>query len=202
MKNKIHALILSAGLSSRMGSPKALLDWHGKKLIDYQIETFHDLGIDKVSVVLGHDKEKILPYISKKSVRIINNLNYKEGKSTSILEGIHSIIKEAENVILISVDQPRPAWFLKKIVTNHFEKKAIITAPIFEQKRGHPIILNEKIYNQILQINEYKNGLKDIFRKNNDLVNTVIMKNNWTHLDLNTKEIYQKALLYSLENHE
>ena len=38
--------------------------------------------------------------------------------------------------------------------------------------------------------------------KNNDLVNTVIMKNNWTHLDLNTKEIYQKALLYSLENHE
>ena len=75
MKNKIHALILSAGLSSRMGSPKALLDWHGKKLIDYQIETFHDLGIDKVSVVLGHDKEKILPYISKKSVRIINNLN-------------------------------------------------------------------------------------------------------------------------------
>ena len=87
-------------------------------------------------------------------------------------------------------------------MTNHFEKKAIITAPIFEQKRGHPIILNEKIYNQILQINEYKNGLKDIFRQNNDLVNTVIMKNNWTHLDLNTKEIYQKALLYSLENHE
>ena len=202
MYYNFDALILSAGLSTRMGKTKALLNWHGKKLIEFHIDVLNDLGIRNINLVLGHDKEKIIEVVNRKKIKIIINKNYLGGKSTSILEGINNIEKDTQNLLLISVDQPRPAWFLKKIVTNHFEKKAIITAPIFEQKRGHPIILNEKIYNQILQINEYKNGLKDIFRQNNDLVNTVIMKNNWTHLDLNTKEIYQKALLYSLENHE
>ena len=108
-------------------------------------------------------------------------------------------IKEAENAILISVDQPRPQWFMNEIISNHFEKKSIITAPINESKRGHPIILNKKIFKQILKINDYQNGLKDIFRKNNDLVNTVPMKNKWTHLDLNTREIYKESLLYPLE---
>ena len=35
--------------------------------------------------------------------------------------------------------------------------------------------------------------IKDVFRKNNNLVNTVNMNNKWTHLDLNTKEIYEEA---------
>ena len=199
MDNKFHAIILSAGLSSRMGSTKALLDWHGKKLIEYHIETLNQLGVNQINLILGHEKDKILPYVQKKSIKIVINENYKEGKSTSILKGINSIIKEAENAILISVDQPRPQWFMNEIISNHFEKKSIITAPINESKRGHPIILNKKIFKQILKINDYQNGLKDIFRKNNDLVNTVLMKNKWTHLDLNTREIYKESLLYPLE---
>lgn len=202
MDNTFHAIILSAGLSSRMGSPKALLDWHGKKLIEYQIETLYKLGFNQINLVLGHEKEKILPFVEKKPINIIINENYKEGKSTSILKAINSIINHAENILLISIDQPRPEWFIKKIISNHFEKKAIITAPINEAKRGHPIIINKKIFRQILKIDEFQNGLKDIFRKNNNLVNAVSMKNKWTHLDLNTKEIYKESCLYPLEKDE
>ena len=37
MHNNFHAIILSAGMSSRMGTPKALLNWHGQKLIEYNM---------------------------------------------------------------------------------------------------------------------------------------------------------------------
>lgn len=202
MHNNFHAIILSAGMSSRMGTPKALLNWHGQKLIEYNLDNLITNGITNINLVLGHEKEKILPYVQRKEVNIIFNNNYKQGKSSSILEGLKNIKNEAENIILKSVDQPRPIWFLRKIITEHLEKKSIITAPISEGKRGHPIILNKKVFNQILNINNYKNGLKDIFRENNDLVSTVKMKNKWTHLDLNTKSIYEEALLYPLEKNE
>ncbi len=200
MDNQIHAIILSAGLSSRMGSTKALLDWHGKKLIEYQIEILIGIGIKKINLVLGHEKEKILPYTKRDEVNVIFNKDYKKGKSTSIIEGLKAVENDAKNIILISVDQPRPTWFIKEIITNHISNKSTITAPVYNGKRGHPIILNKKIFNEILTINNYKNGLKDVFRKNNNLVNTVNMNNKWTHLDLNTKEIYKEAISYSLEN--
>jgi len=200
MNNNFYAILLAAGLSSRMGSSKALLDWHGKKLIEYQLEILLGIGIKKINLVLGYEKEKILPYTQIDEVNVIFNKNYKDGKSTSIIEGLKSIENDAENIILISVDQPRPAWFIKEIITNHIAKKSTITAPVYNGKRGHPIILNKKVFNEILTINNYKNGLKDVFRKNNNLVNTVNMNNKWTHLDLNTKEIYEEAISYSLKS--
>ena len=67
MYDNFDALILSAGLSSRMGKTKALLDWHGRKLIEFHIDVLRDIGIRNINLVLGHDKEKITETISLNS---------------------------------------------------------------------------------------------------------------------------------------
>ena len=114
MYDNFDALILSAGLSTRMGKTKALLSWHGKKLVEFHIDVLNDIGIRNINLVLGHDKNNIIKVVNRKKIKIIINKNYLEGKSTSILEGIRNIEKDTRNLLLISVDQPRPKWFLKK----------------------------------------------------------------------------------------
>ena len=198
MYDNFDALILSAGLSSRMGKTKALLNWHGKKLIEFHIDVLNDLGIRNINLVLGHDKEKIIEVVNRKKIKIIINKNYLGGKSTSILEGINNIEKDTQNLLLISVDQPRPKWFLKKIIDFHIDNKSIISAPIDKNKRGHPIMFNKEFIPNLTKINEYPNGLRDLFRENNNIVMTDEIKSQWTHLDLNNNEIYEKALSYKL----
>ena len=198
MYDNFDALILSAGLSTRMGKTKALLNWHGKKLIEFHVDLLNDLGIRNINLVLGHDKEKIIEVVNRKKIKIIINNNYLGGKSTSILEGINNIEKDTQNLLLISVDQPRPKWFLKKIIDFHIYNKSIISAPIDKNKIGHPIIFNQKFIPNLTKINEYPNGLRDLFRENNNIVMTDEIKSQWTHLDLNNNEIYEKALSYKL----
>ena len=120
MTKKIDALLLSAGKSSRMGFTKALVDWHNQKLIQFQVETLLGSGCNNIFIVLGHEKEKIIPYIQKENTKIIYNENYKKGKSSSIIKGINNINKNTNNLLIIGVDQPRPIKFLKKLLHFHW----------------------------------------------------------------------------------
>jgi len=120
MTKKIDALLLSAGKSSRMGFTKALVDWDNQKLIQFQVETLLSSGCNNVFIVLGHEKEKIIPYIQKENTKIIYNENYKKGKSSSIIKGINNINKNTNNLLIIGVDQPSPIKFLKKLLHFHW----------------------------------------------------------------------------------
>ena len=193
MTKKIDALLLSAGKSSRMGFTKALVDWDNQKLIQFQVETLLSSGCNNVFIVLGHEKEKIIPYIQKENTKIIYNENYKKGKSSSIIKGINNISKNTNNLLIIGVDQPRPIKFLKKLLHFHLKNNAMISAPLNNNKRGHPIIFNEKMFPEILKIDKFDDGLRTFFRKNNEIVQTIKINSEWTHIDLNSTENLDKA---------
>ena len=55
----VEAILLAAGESSRMGKPKALLDWFGEPLVNAQICSLIEGGIDQVIVVTGAHHEEI-----------------------------------------------------------------------------------------------------------------------------------------------
>lgn len=202
MSSNIDALILAAGKSTRMGSTKSLLNWRGEELINYQINSLIKAGCKKITLVLGHNYEKIIKIIKNSDINIIYNKNFEKGKSSSILSGLKSIDTNNENLLIIGVDQPRPLWFLKSIIEFHINTSNVISAPLFKNKRGHPIIFKNIFYNEILKINQYKNGLKDIFRENNHLVKTININSEWTHLDLNDQKTYELSLGLNLEKNE
>ena len=56
MYDNFDALILSAGLSTRMGKTKALLNWHGKKLIEFHVDLLNDLGIRNINFKVGQNR--------------------------------------------------------------------------------------------------------------------------------------------------
>ncbi|MCH2673895.1 MAG: nucleotidyltransferase family protein [Dehalococcoidia bacterium] len=200
MKSDIAALILAAGKSTRMGTTKSLLMWHGDFLVNYQINSLIKSGCKEIYLVIGHNGERIRSKVSNSKVKIINNPDYDSGKSSSIIKGIKSLDIGIENLIIVGVDQPRPIWFYKKIIKFHNKYSSVISSPINNKKRGHPLIFRKSFFNEILKISNYKNGLKDLFRRNDDLVKTFEINSEWTHLDLNDKESFERSLKLNLED--
>ncbi|MBL40206.1 MAG: hypothetical protein CL761_02635 [Chloroflexi bacterium] len=200
MKSDIAALILAAGKSTRMGTTKSLLMWHGDFLVNYQINSLLKSGCKEIYLVIGHNGDKIRSKVSNSKVKIINNPDYDSGKSSSIIKGIKSLDIGIENLIIVGVDQPRPIWFYEKIIKFHNKYSSVISSPINNKKRGHPLIFRKSFFNEILKISNYKNGLKDLFRRNDDLVKTFEINSEWTHLDLNDKESFERSLKLNLED--
>src|SRR5258706_12271568 len=61
--SRAAAILLAAGDSSRMGFPKALVEWRGRPLLTHQIERIRDSRVDDCVVVLGRDAGTLEPLV-------------------------------------------------------------------------------------------------------------------------------------------
>ncbi len=162
---KTAAILLAAGLSSRMGQLKSLLPWEGSTLIQYQIEQMKQAKINEIVIVLGYQAERIQKNISGYEVKKVINESYKKGKSSSIRMGISSLQGDAEGILISAVDQPVPTGVLKKM-TNHLkESGAAVVIPMYEKRRGHPILFHGSLKPELQLIKEETMGLRSIIHK-------------------------------------
>ena len=114
---KTSALLIAAGLSERMGSPKSLLPWQDETLIEFQLSVLKKIGIFETIVVLGYSAEEIIKKVNPDyEAKIVINTDYLQGKTTSIRAGVRAVSNESNNLILIAVDQPRPAGLLSCLI--------------------------------------------------------------------------------------
>jgi molybdenum cofactor cytidylyltransferase len=194
--NALSGLILAAGFSSRMGESKPLLQWFDDTLIEFQIKLFNSLGIKPV-VVLGFESDIVLSKIKNSNAEFVVNQDYKKGKSTSILKGL-SCVDKNNNILLISVDQPRPKIMLDKIIKSHNDSRSLITIPKYKSKNGdlrggHPIILDNKIIPGLSEYILKGKTMKEFIISQYD-VNEIEFDDILIRLDLNIKDDYFKAL--------
>ena len=203
--SNIGGLLLAAGLSTRMGESKPLLKWYGKSLIEFHIDVLNSLKI-KPTIVLGFCSETIIQKIRNYDADIIVNSNYKNGKTSSIIKGLDSISK-VDDILLMSIDQPRPKYILEKLIKNHFQSGKEITIPKFiledgSLRGGHPIILSKKILDEMYKFISSEKTIKDFILSKNS-INEVIFEDPLIILDLNNKQDYfegQKLFVKSTEN--
>ena len=125
-----------------MGRPKPLLEWRGVPLVRFQIDSLLDAGAHEVVVVLGHESNLVARHVSGDRVRSVVNADYRHGKTTSVLRGILSADPDATDLLLLAVDQPRPAWAVKRVIESHVERDALITSPRYQGRGGHPLVFS------------------------------------------------------------
>ncbi len=99
-KNNIKALIIAAGLGSRLKShtenlPKCMLDFGGKTLLQRQIDSYKKCGVKDISLIKGYKKEKI----NYKGINYFENTDY---KNNNILNSIFYAEKVINGNIIIS----------------------------------------------------------------------------------------------------
>jgi len=84
----LSAIVPAAGMSVRMGQNKLLLTFQGKPLIAQAVDTLLASAVDEVVVVLGHDADKVREKLGGKKVKFVENPDYREGLSTSVVPGL------------------------------------------------------------------------------------------------------------------
>lgn len=103
----ITALVLAAGRSQRMGSPKLLLTLRGHTLVGRVIAAARASRCDDVLVVLGEMADRVGQEAKAASARTVLNPRYREGMGTSIAAGIAALAPECDAVVVLLGDQPR-----------------------------------------------------------------------------------------------
>jgi len=173
-----------------MGSPKPLLAWRGATLIEYQIAQLHEAGAGDVIAVLGHRSEDILPLVTAVGARPVVNESYREGRASSLRAGA-AAVEGAETIVVLSVDQPRPAAVTRRLLDQHTSG---ITVPSHDGHRGHPVVLDSALLPELREAGEATQGLRAILARHAAEVREVPFDSAAVLLDLNTPEDYQQAI--------
>ena len=193
---QVWGILLAAGESSRMGQLKALLPWRNTTLLEYQLHSLLEAGVDQIAVVLGHDADRLKPVVdSVDNVSWVMNPDYLLGKTTSLKTGVAALSGQlVSDVLLLNVDQPRNSDTVRVLLERHLASSYRITIPTHGGKGGHPILISAELLPELADIDEESQGLKAVVRRHADATERFEMDDPSLLWDLNTPEQYQKAL--------
>ena len=192
----VGAILLAAGESSRMGQLKALLPWRNTTLLEHQLRSLLDGGVQLVVVVVGRDADRLKPIIEavEGASWTLNN-DYLQGKTTSLKAGVAALAGQPiSDVLLLNVDQPRNADTVRRLLERHQASSFRITIPTHGGKGGHPILIAAELFPELAEIEEESQGLKAVVRRHAEATERYELDDPSVLLDLNTPEQYKKAL--------
>ena len=176
-----------------MGRPKALLPWCGVPLIEYQVRQLSEAGIDEIVVVLGHAADEIREHVPA-TARVIVNLQYKEGRATSLRAGAGALPDDTGPIIVLSVDQPRPAVLLRSLLAAHDAGDASISRPAFKGQHGHPPVLDGALLEKLCAVEEASLGLRGVMAAHTNDIANIDLGDERALVSFNTPEEYADAL--------
>ena len=186
-----------------MRRPKALLDWEGKTLIEWQVHSLLEAGASEVIVVLGHQADAIAPHLNDRWVSVVVNEEYRQGKTTSIKAGVRSLPAQTKAIVLLAVDQPRPLRVVKRVISEHRLRGALITVPRYEGHRGHPVVFSVSLKPELEAISEERMGIREVMNRHKQQTHWIEADSPVVTLDMNTPEAYEEGkrmfLAYSPE---
>ena len=160
----ITCILLSAGLSERFGSPKALASLNGISVIGHIQNTLLESHCDEIIVVLGAHAQLIRTSIfNHKRIRVVYNKHYNFGQTSSVQAGWIEADRSTEGVLLLPVDCPLVQASSINMIVDHFNGNDIdILIPAYKNKKGHPPIFNQRLKSPVLDL-PMNQGLNALF---------------------------------------
>jgi CTP:molybdopterin cytidylyltransferase MocA len=144
-------LILAAGESRRMGSPKALLEFQGETFLDRLIGLFAR-RCSPVIAVLGARKEFVRAGLRRAGEAIVvQNPDFALGQLTSMQCGLRAVPAGAEGVLFSLVDHPGVTPAVIDSLLNS-SAPAPLRIPRFDGRRGHPIWFSKSLIAEFLAL--------------------------------------------------
>lgn len=149
----IAGIILAAGASSRMGTPKALLDYRGETFVGRLVRVL-GTSCNPVIVVLGYHADVIRQRVPPTATIVINP-DPSRGQLSSLQTGLVALPAEADGFAFIPVDSPAVAEDTVAKLARTFERRnpsALFVIPRQSGKRGHPVFAARLIAADILAL--------------------------------------------------
>lgn len=190
----IVAVVLSAGESSRMGRPKALLPIDGQTFIERIVAALKQTKVGKIIVILGHNARELQSKISHLPVEILINTDYKLGQLSSLQLAVRNLQPdlECDGMLVHLVDHPYLAPALvEEMIRRFYETKKRIIVPKFHGKRGHPVIFSNALFDEILKA-PMEEGAKAVVNAHRAETLEIETEEEGIAVDIDTPELYQQ----------
>jgi molybdenum cofactor cytidylyltransferase len=151
---EIWAVILAAGESKRMGYPKMLLPFNESTMLECVIASVAGSKVDKIIIVIGAVKGSLIQLAERLQVKYCYNENYRDGMLSSVQCGVLNLPEDCAACIVCQGDQPLiTAEVIDTIIDAYRASDKGIIIPLYEKKRGHPILIDIKYRHNIAELN-------------------------------------------------
>jgi molybdenum cofactor cytidylyltransferase len=148
----LAAVILSAGASSRMGRPKALLPYREGTFLEHLIQVTRHPRVGVTRVVLGAGAEVIRTLGKLDQSIVVVNEEWQQGQLSSVQAALRSLEGlSTDGIVLCPVDHPLvSAPLVSDLITRFYADRKSIVLPTYEGRRGHPVIFSRSLYSELL----------------------------------------------------
>jgi len=193
---KVAGLILAAGKSERMGSPKPLLSINGTSFLAHIVTAVRKSKLIQLRIVLGHEAEKVLKNMLDLAAEVIVNPDYEQGQLSSIIRAIQVLEASAiDGVMLFLVDHPFVNPQLIDLLIQEFSRQQFpIVIPTFRGRRGHPLIFGRQLFPELVSA-PCDQGAVAVVRSHRQEILHVSVQDKSILIDIDTPEAYRQYVL-------
>lgn len=139
----ITGIVLAAGTSTRLGTPKQLLELDSRPLLQHVVDAACASSLDEIVIVLGHEAEIIRAALTlPDTARTVLNEDYETGQSSSLRAGLAAASHKSEAAAVLLGDQPgmRPG-LIDAVIERWRATNAPVVRPTFQGTPGHPVVV-------------------------------------------------------------
>ena len=143
------AIVLAAGQSSRFGGGKLRAVYQEKPVLDWVLDAALACPVSEVVVVWGGDQQigANLPIDGR--IRGVWAKDHALGMGASLAEGLSALNPKSQGVLVFLGDMPRVPISLVSHLIAAIGQEALAAAPVFDGRRGHPVLISAALFDQI-----------------------------------------------------
>jgi molybdenum cofactor cytidylyltransferase len=194
-QGKFTALVLAAGISSRMGKENKLMAHiAGKPMIEHVVEAIKGSNIQSIVVVTGFESNRIKTLLNQQDISFVYNRNFRSGLSTSLKAGLKEIKDDVDGVLVCLGDMPLLTSKIINKLIRAFDpiEGRTICVPIHGRKRGNPVLWGKSYIDAMTEIFG-DIGAKQLLENHADQVFEVNFEEDIVLFDVDTPEILLSA---------
>lgn len=195
--SRTGAVIVAAGLSSRMGKFKPMLPIGNQTMISRVVDCMKKVGASPIVVVTGYQREMIEGQLAEEDVVFVHNSLFRETQMMdSLLLGLEVLKESCSRVLVIPGDIPLIAM---ETIQSMLEIEGAFVRPVFHGKAGHPVLLQTEL-TSILENYHGPGGLRGAIEHSGLEIQEVKVDDPAILMDNDTPEDYAKSLAYWQES--
>lgn len=185
-------IVLAAGLSKRMGTPKLLLEFNGAPVIHSVLKAALESDLDEVILVTGPADDMAGVFAHHPKLNMIMNSRPASGMASSVVTGLGMVSSAHSGAMIILGDQP----FVRKDIINTLvavfcADRTRIVIPTINGRNTTPVVFPSSLFPDLLRISGDIGG-REIIEKNTHLLVRVDLTGSYDDDDLDSPDDFAR----------
>ena len=193
---KVAAIVLAAGLSSRMqGQQKLFLPYRNKTLLEQVVTELLASKASEVMIVSSPLTHERIKSMSLPGITLVSNPDHRQGMTTTIQKGVQAAGQDADGFMICLGDMPRITTseydqLINAFSSSYLEDSKAILLPFYEGQKGNPVLFSA-VYREDILKHQDMEGCRGIVQSNKTHLTKVPMNTDHVLVDVDTPGDYE-----------